>query len=123
MIGPSIRLATKSDLDDLAWVLIAASPGDPNYLYRSPRRDDYPEDFAAQCRLKCAEYLDTNKVVVYEGPLLSDPEKRRVVAFSVWERSSPRKQQAGHGHADQTLDLLRGKFPGAAATRSSGNTR
>jgi len=91
MIQHRIRLASKSDLDDLAWVLVAASPDDPNYAYRSPQRDVYPEDFAAHCRLKCSEYLASNQVVVFESPLRSDPEKRRVVAFSVWDRQHPGK--------------------------------
>jgi hypothetical protein len=84
-----IRAATVSDLDALTWVLIGASRGDPAYAYRYPKRHLYPEDFDRHCRLKCIEYLTTCTVVVFESPSNSDPEKLRVVAFSVWEAPEP----------------------------------
>jgi len=113
MMVPAVRLATKFDADDLAWVLIAASPSDPNYDYRSPQRNDYPEDFAAHCRLKCREYLDANQVVVYESPLLADPEKKRIVAFSVWERF---RHHARHGSVNGSSDVEGTSSPYRRAT-------
>jgi GNAT superfamily N-acetyltransferase len=85
----NIRQATHGDLEDLTWVLVASYPSDPIYPYRFPNRHLYPEDFVVHCRLKCEEYLDTSTVHVYECPTINDPEKRRVVAFSVWDLQQP----------------------------------
>ncbi len=85
-----VRLARASDLEDMTWVLVGASPLDPVYSYRFPDRHLYPEEFAELCRQKCAEYLGSSIVVVCEMPTDSDPEKLRVVAFSAWD--SPQAQ-------------------------------
>jgi hypothetical protein len=93
-----IRLATAADLEAMTWVLIGASPLDPVYPYRFPDRHLYPGEFAALCRRKCAEYLETSTVVVCEMPLddCSDSDEdhnntaaaaapTQVVAFSAWD--------------------------------------
>lgn len=80
-----IRLATQADLEAMTAVLVAASPLDPVYPYRFPDRDLYPAEFAALCRQKCAEYLETSTVVVCELPVNAYSTATEVVAFSVWD--------------------------------------
>lgn len=81
----NIRLATRADLEAMTWVLIGASPLDPVYPYRFPDRHLYPGEFAALCRRKCAEYLETSTVVVCEMASHDDDEATQVVAFSAWD--------------------------------------
>ncbi|KAL2128497.1 hypothetical protein VTI74DRAFT_9109 [Chaetomium olivicolor] len=83
-----IRLATEADLEAMTTVLIGASPLDPVYPYRFPDRHLYPDEFAALCRQKCAEYLESSTVVVCEMPISQYSGATQVVAFSVWEMPS-----------------------------------
>lgn len=91
-----VRLATEADLEAMTAVLIGASPLDPVYPYRFPDRHLYPDAFAALCRQKCAEYLETSTVVVCEMP----PDHRyatgptQVVAFSAWDIPSVPSRRA-----------------------------
>jgi len=82
-----VRLATNADLEDMTAVLVAASPLDPVYPYRFPDWDFYPAEFAALCRQKCVEYLQTSTVVVCELPVADayGCSTTRVVAFSAWD--------------------------------------
>ncbi|KAK3898745.1 putative N-acetyltransferase ycf52-like protein [Staphylotrichum tortipilum] len=91
-----IRLATSSDLEAMTAVLIGASPMDPVYPYRFPDRHLYPDEFAALCRRKCAEYLETSTVVVCELPHSAySPSTPQVVAFAAWDMPSAAAQVAG----------------------------
>lgn len=101
------RLATQADLEAMTWVLIGASALDPVYPYRFPDRHLYPGEFAALCRQKCAEYLETSTVVVCEMPVDRDDghgtRAAQVVAFSAWDMptsctstsTSPRRRDGG----------------------------
>ncbi|KAK2070063.1 hypothetical protein P8C59_004596 [Phyllachora maydis] len=90
----SVRRAAPSDLEDMTWVLLGASPDDPVYAYRYPGRNQFPEDFALHCRLRCSEYLATSTVVVYEVRMGKSDDQTKVVAFGVWD--PPRaKRSAG----------------------------
>ncbi|KAL2265844.1 hypothetical protein VTJ83DRAFT_6944 [Remersonia thermophila] len=87
-----VRLANKADLEALTAVLIDASPDDPVYPYRFPDRHLYPNEFAALCRSKCAEYLDTSTVAVcemeYSSSSISSSSGRHptcIVAFAVFD--------------------------------------
>ncbi|KAL2173131.1 acyl-CoA N-acyltransferase [Thermothelomyces heterothallicus CBS 202.75] len=80
-----VRLGTWADLEAMTAVLIAASPLDPVYPYRFPDRHLYPAEFAAVCRQKCAEYLETSTVVVCELPVDAYGSASEVVAFSAWD--------------------------------------
>jgi len=84
----SVRYATTSDLGAMTWVLVAASEGDPIYPFRYPKRDLFREDYEAQCRLKCAEYLRSHTVLVYERGSPSDG-RDGVIAFAVWDEFRP----------------------------------
>ncbi|KAK3293658.1 uncharacterized protein B0H64DRAFT_466274 [Chaetomium fimeti] len=92
-----IRLASKADLEDMTAVLVGASPLDPVYPYRFPGHL-YSNEFAALCRRKCAEYLDTSTVVVCELPVVDGSPVMRVVAFSAWDMpaaAQPPKSRRG----------------------------
>jgi hypothetical protein len=80
-----IRLASEADLEAMTAVLVGASPLDPVYPYRFPDRHLYPAEFAALCRRKCAEYLETSTVVVCELPVDAYGSVTQVVAFSAWD--------------------------------------
>jgi hypothetical protein len=80
-----IRPATDADLEAMTAVLIGASPMDPVYPYRFPDRHLYPDEFAALCRRKCAEYLETSTVVVCELPDTPYSTAPQVVAFAAWD--------------------------------------
>ena len=81
-----IRLASEADLEAMTAVLVGASPLDPVYPYRFPDRHLYPAEFAALCRRKCAEYLETSTVVVCELPVDAyGGSATQVVAFSAWD--------------------------------------
>ncbi|KAK3304746.1 acyl-CoA N-acyltransferase [Chaetomium strumarium] len=83
-----LRLATEADLEAMTAVLVWASPLDPVYPYRFPDRELYPDEFAALCRRKCAEYLETSTVVVCEMPVDPYRSETQVVAFSAWDMPS-----------------------------------
>lgn len=84
-----VRLATEADLEAMTAVLIGASPLDPVYPYRFPDRHLYPDAFAALCRQKCAEYLETSTVVVCEMPPINPSSTTtQVVAFGAWDMPS-----------------------------------
>ncbi|KAH6621594.1 hypothetical protein B0J18DRAFT_399686 [Chaetomium sp. MPI-SDFR-AT-0129] len=81
-----IRLAHPADLEAMTAVLIGASPMDPVYPYRFPDRHLYPDEFAALCRRKCAEYLESSTVVVCE------------MAVDGEDTESESEGETGHGH-------------------------
>jgi hypothetical protein len=83
-----IRLASEADLEAMTTVLIGASPLDPVYPYRFPDQHLYPDEFAALCRRKCAEYLESSTVVVCEMPVDRYSNNTQVVAFSAWDMPS-----------------------------------
>ncbi|KAK4031153.1 putative N-acetyltransferase ycf52-like protein, partial [Parachaetomium inaequale] len=93
-----IRLASEADLEAMTAVLVGASPLDPVYPYRFPDRHLYPAEFAALCRRKCAEYLETSTVVVCELPIDVYGAATQVVAFSAWDMPAaaqpPRSRRA-----------------------------
>ena len=91
-----VRLATEADLEAMTAVLVGASPLDPVYPYRFPDRHLYPDAFAALCRQKCAEYLETSTVVVCEMPTnpSTTTTTTQVVAFSAWDMPTSLSQRA-----------------------------
>ncbi|AEO62089.1 hypothetical protein MYCTH_2313040 [Thermothelomyces thermophilus ATCC 42464] len=98
-----VRLGTWADLEAMTAVLIAASPLDPVYPYRFPDRHLYPAEFAAVCRQKCVEYLETSTVVVCELPVDAYGSASEVVAFSAWDlplaaqpANAPRRSTVGN---------------------------
>ena len=96
-----IRLAGEADLEAMTAVLIGASPLDPVYPYRFPDRHLYPDEFAALCRRKCAEYLESSTVVVCEMPTSHrHGAPTQVVAFSAWDMpSSTANPSNTHSHS------------------------
>lgn len=56
----------------------------------------YPEDFAKFTRLRYNDYWGDhdNVIMVYECPSLEDPDKLKVVAFSIWTVPTPQSPAA-----------------------------
>lgn len=114
-----VRLATQADLPAMTDVLIGASPLDPVYPYRFPDRHLYPDEFAALCQRKCAEYLETSTVVVCEMPVNAYTSTTQVVAFSAWDMPTaaqpppPRRRSAVGTFSPPvaTLPLLHSHLP------------
>ncbi|KAH6848082.1 hypothetical protein B0I37DRAFT_310697 [Chaetomium sp. MPI-CAGE-AT-0009] len=94
----NIRLASEADLEEMTAVLVGASPLDPVYPYRFPGGHLYSNEFAALCRRKCAEYLESSTVVVCEMPTEDGSPTTCVVAFSAWDMpaaAQPPKSRRG----------------------------
>nr|XP_036574459.1 GNAT family [Colletotrichum truncatum]KAF6780894.1 GNAT family [Colletotrichum truncatum] len=83
----SIRPATKSDLDAITWIAVAALPADPVCTYRFPYREQYPEDHTKYTRIRNEEYMMSgeNAFFVYECPSIEDPTVTKPVAYSIWQ--------------------------------------
>lgn len=96
----SVRQATASDIDDLAWILVASADDDPCYPYRFPLKHEHAQAFKEHCRRKCAEYLASSTVIVYEVVHPRKHRDKKVVAFSVWEQ--PQTQRRPKSNRSQT---------------------
>lgn len=91
-----IRLATKSDLDTITSIAVAALPADPVCPYRFPYMSQYPEDHAKFARIRYGEYMADrdNVVMVYECPSIEDISVSKPVAFSIWHLPPPQRVKA-----------------------------
>lgn len=84
-----LRLADQDDLDQITDVAQAAFPDDPEFNYRFPYRDKYPEDNRKWVRKEYEEYLaqpEKYAVLVATVPKKCDGKVvKRVVALAVWD--------------------------------------
>ena len=84
----ALRKATTDDLDDLANITCAAMPMDPQWSYRFPHREEFPEDHWNCTRLMYKNLLETegNVINVLTVPSMTDGETvRQLIALAVWE--------------------------------------
>lgn len=84
----SIRRASRRDLEVIVDVIMAAMPMDPQWNWRFPRWQEYPQDTKHFTMLKYDEFLQDGKnwrVMVAE---VEDATRRRtkgtVIAVAVW---------------------------------------
>jgi hypothetical protein len=72
-------------------VVLAAMPLDPQWNWRFPYRDQYPEDNYKYTKMLFEYFLDPEwddwTVMVIEAPSNEDPNVSKIVAFSVWDIS------------------------------------
>ena len=85
----SIRHAKPSDIEDISWIAVNATPLDPVCTYRFPYRDRFPEDFQKFTRTRMIDYLTTglkgdSDFLVYENPDGSDTG-HGIIAYAVWD--------------------------------------
>ena len=87
----ALRKATTDDLDDLADIACAAFPMDPQWDYRFPHREEFPEDNWTYTRLMYKNLMenDSNVINIITVPSKKNGEiVRRSIAVAVWELPS-----------------------------------
>ncbi|KAI1106394.1 acyl-CoA N-acyltransferase [Jackrogersella minutella] len=94
------RPATLDDLEDIATVAQQGFPDDPEFDYRFPHRDKYPEDNRKWILQEYREYLeqpDKYEVII----VTAGDNNNKAVALSVWDISiSKAHQGSGLGVPD-----------------------
>jgi hypothetical protein len=108
----STRQAKLNDLDAVVEVVLAAMPLDPQWNYRFPYRDSYPEDhrkFTKRLfRLFIDPAIDDWQVMVAEAPSIEEPHVSKIVAFAVWDISYINKAKHGSDcYQAQSRSLIR----------------
>ena len=99
----TIRRAVAADVDALTWIAIHAFPHDPQWIYRYPHAQEYPEDHQKYTKLRYREWLAANDgphciIMVAECPILEDPRVNKVAALSIWRIPNRR---GGDGEEDR----------------------
>ncbi|KAK0665619.1 hypothetical protein QBC41DRAFT_11734 [Cercophora samala] len=99
------RLGVPADIEAVTDVIIRTMPLDPQWDYRFPYRDKFPEDHYRFTRLLFEYFLDPAyddwQVMVVEDSLEPGCDERRVVSFSVWDVSYRNKRRYGPGYLTQ----------------------
>ena len=85
----TIRPAGADDLDAMTSIGLAAFPMDPQWAYRFPGAQAFPEDHYKYSRIRLSEYLkdmvsSVCTVMLAEAFSNEDPAVRKVVAMSMW---------------------------------------
>ena len=88
----SIRLAKAEDLDDLTDVAQISFPDDPEFDYRFPYRQDFPDDHRKWIRCEYEGYLaqpDKFAVLVVTVAVQSEEmyTTDKIIALAVWDMS------------------------------------
>ena len=83
----TLRLARKSDLDDITTIGLEAFAKDVEQLYRFPYASSYPDERRKYARMRYSEYLDNNacKIMLVQAQSKEDPCIKRLIAFSIWQ--------------------------------------
>jgi hypothetical protein len=101
----AIRLATPADLDSVVELALAALPDDPDWHYRFPYHDKYPEDHLKFTRLLFQFYLDPGhndfRIMVAEAPKSESCPETKMVSYALWDVSFLNKRKYGPGYKPQ----------------------
>tara|TARA_R110002060_G_scaffold15727_12_gene21975 strand:- start:2066 stop:2506 length:441 start_codon:yes stop_codon:yes gene_type:complete len=85
----TLRKADKSDLEDITTVAQAGFPDDPEFDYRFPKRDKYPEDNRKWIKREYQAYLEQPEkftVMIITTPVERDGQvASRAIALAVWD--------------------------------------
>ncbi|KAK3940278.1 hypothetical protein QBC46DRAFT_364202 [Diplogelasinospora grovesii] len=99
------RKALPSDVDALTRVIIQAMPLDPQWNYRFPYREEYPEDHYKFSKMLFEYFLhldyDDWLVMVVEDSPESDGNNTSIVSFAIWDVSYVNKRRYGPGYKPQ----------------------
>ena len=83
----TLRVATADDLDDLKDIACGPSPIDPQWSYRFPRRNEFPENHWNCTRLSYKTLLETPGVTIN---IITTPTTKDGAtvqrSMAVWER-------------------------------------
>ena len=96
----TLRHAQLSDVEAMTAIAIAAFPFDPQWPYRYPYREEYPDEHYRYVRLGFQEYLartaeKANEIMLVEAPDKDNPGLVKVIAFSVWDIPGTSKNGKG----------------------------
>ena len=108
----TIRPAESADLDAIVNIAVTAFPWDPQWPYRYPYRDAFPEEHRTYTTNFYAEYLrrswaGINSVMVAETPDPIDPNKPKVIAMSIWDNPSYKMPGSGNSGSRPSDNLDR----------------
>jgi len=120
------RLGLPSDVDAITDVIIQAMPLDPQWNYRFPWRNEFPEDHYRYTRMLLEFFLDPTyddwAVMVVEDSLDSMGDSQ-IVAFGVWDVSFTNKRRYGPAYVPQDRESIHGvlqpHFQGLPADKHS----
>jgi hypothetical protein len=94
-----LRFATKADLDDITDVARSGFPDDPEFDYRFPYRDRYPEDNRKWIHREYEQYLEQPKkfatLVVTTLVSRKGISKERAISVGIWDISPMSKSTGG----------------------------
>jgi hypothetical protein len=85
-----LRGAVKEDLDDIAGLVWAGFPDDPEVHYRFPKREEYPEDYLNWTKKEYEGYIEqkdkylvqvVETTFVFHGGVVV----KRPIALAVWD--------------------------------------
>ncbi|KAK1081429.1 hypothetical protein LTR33_004692 [Friedmanniomyces endolithicus] len=106
--GPTLRLATKDDLDGIMRIVRAGFPDDPEVDYRFPARGTYPEDYLKWTRLEYEHYIEQpDKFVVHLAEIPDHSGSEVVmepVALAVWDTAVLTKANGTDEGLDERRD-------------------
>jgi len=93
----TMRQASLADVDEMTRIALVAMPMDPQWNWRFPGQDQYPEDTFLHTRAKYQEFLENKdgnwRVMIAElKPTAS--QKGLIIAFAIWNVTNFRKLQA-----------------------------
>jgi len=91
-VGLNVRAAAQADLDEIVRLVQIAFPDDPEFNYRFPYRDRFPEDNTTGVRREYAAYLDQPEkfavmVVTTSDTNESEVQGHPIIALAVWDIS------------------------------------
>lgn len=95
----ALRLARLDDLDNITTIAQRGFPDDPEFDYRFPYRDEFPEDNRRWICQEYREYLEQPEKYIVIIITASDNDDK-AVALSIWD-VSPSTPQKGSGKQSQ----------------------
>ena len=86
----TLRPATRDDLDTIIWIVLAAMPLDPRWLYRFPHAEQYPTEHEKYERLRYLNYFErindgACSIMLAEISEKKSPGGRKPVAVGIWQ--------------------------------------
>ena len=86
----TIRPANESDIDAMTTIITMARVQDPEWRYRFPKLDLYPDDHHSFQRSRQAGHIansrkGTHTVMLAEAPSYQNSGVKEVIALSVWQ--------------------------------------
>lgn len=86
----TIRPAKEADVDAMTTITTMAYPMDPQWRYRFPKLDIYPEDHHSLLRSRQAAHIansmkGSHTVMLAEAPSNQNSSVKEVIALSVWQ--------------------------------------